>query len=59
MKKRSKISLAISTIAITFLIITAYHAESQTMSSPPHNRPVSEVVEVAKSTPHPLKQSQS
>lgn len=49
MTKKSKISLPISTIAITFLIITAYHAESQTMSSPPHNRLVSEVVEVAKS----------
>ena len=49
MKKRAKIIATATVVVITSLIITDYHAESQTMSSPPHNRPVSEVVEVAKS----------
>ena len=48
MKKKTKISLTISTIAILSLMITAYHAEPQALPSPPHNRPVSEIIEMDK-----------
>ena len=44
--KKTKRALTAIALAILSLMIIAYLAELQTLPSSPHNRPVSEVVEV-------------
>ena len=46
--KKTKIALTATTLAILSLMIKAYHAEPQALPSPPHNRPVSEIIEMDK-----------
>jgi outer membrane biosynthesis protein TonB len=46
--KKTKIALIATTLAILSLMISAYHAEPQALPSPPHNRPVSEIIEMDK-----------
>ena len=46
--KKTKIALTATTLAILSLMINAYHAEPQALPSPPHNRPVSEIIEMDK-----------
>ncbi|RPF47833.1 hypothetical protein EDD70_0633 [Hydrogenoanaerobacterium saccharovorans] len=46
--KKTKIALTATTLAILSLMINAYHAEPQALPSPPHNRPVSETIEMDK-----------
>lgn len=48
MKKRAKIIVSATAVAIISLMITAYLAEQQTPPNLPTNRPVSELVEVNK-----------
>ncbi|MCI1965760.1 MAG: hypothetical protein LKJ17_06480 [Oscillospiraceae bacterium] len=46
--KKTKIALTATTLAILSLMINAYHADPQALPSPPHNRPVSEIIEMDK-----------
>lgn len=46
--KKTKIALTATTLAILSLMISAYHVEPQALPSPPHNRPVSEIIEMDK-----------
>lgn len=46
--KKTKIALTATTLAILSLMIKAYQAEPQALPSPPHNRPVSEIIEMDK-----------
>lgn len=46
--KKTKIALTATTLAILSLMITAYHTEPTSTPSPPHNRPVSEIIEMDK-----------
>lgn len=51
MKKKTIIEVVATAVAITLLMVMTYHTEP----SPPHNRPMSEVVEVAKAYTPPNK----
>lgn len=55
MKKRAKIIATATVVAITFLMITAYHTEPMSSPSSHQNYPVSGVVEVSKSYTSPIK----
>ena len=46
--KKTKIALTATTLTILSLMISAYHAEPQALPSPPHNRPVLEIIEMDK-----------